>query len=460
MRPLIPLVLFTLFAAPVQAQLPTSLLDNFNRSDSDALGMTPTEPESIQWSEKGEEVGSGTDLTSEETVRIESNTALLQSGAKDGQKWAAVDMSNVSGYPTTLDDASGVVTWAFNMRQNQSNPEGFSAGEHGLMFVLASSSNDFPGSGNAYAIVLGQDGGSDNLKLVSFNGGYGKEGDFADIIRWSADLSTEYLSVRVTFDADNKTWTLYAEKANGGYPRSDPRNVPASAERGTAQNSDLTGDGQKYLGMLWNHGQDDAAQAFFDDLYVTDPSNQLPVEIAAFRASTRSDRVHLRWTTASETENAGFEVRHVFDGTTETIGFVDGGGTTSQPTQYTFATEELVPGTHTFRLIQVDLDGSTTLGPKRVVRIQPQGVELSALGPNPVGTGQPISFRIASETKQPVTVTVHDMLGRTLQTVYDGPIGGQGTTLSVPTTSLSAGVYFLRAQSPSGITTRRVVVLK
>ena len=165
--------------------------------------MTPTEPESIQWSEKGEHIGSDTDLTSEETVRIESNAALLQSGAKDGQKWAAVDMSSVSGYPTTLDDASGIVTWAFNYAAEPIEPEGFSAGEHGLMFVLASSSNDFPGSGNAYAVVLGQDGGSDNLKLVSFNGGYGKEGDFVEIINWSADLSTEYLSVRVTFDADN-----------------------------------------------------------------------------------------------------------------------------------------------------------------------------------------------------------------------------------------------------------------
>lgn len=458
MRTLIPLLLLALFALPAQAQLPTTNLDNFDRPDSTRLGETPTEPTSMEWDEKGEEVDSeSTTLTSEETVRREGEAALLQSGAIDGQKWATVDMSNVSGYPTTLDDASGVVTWAFNMRQNRQDPDGFSDGEHGLMFVLASSSDGVPGSGNAYAVVLGQDDTADDLKLVSFNGGYSGEGEFADIVTWSADLDTDYLSVRVTFDADTKTWTLYAESGTSSYPRPDPRNV--SAERGSAQNSDLTGDGQKYVGLLWNHGMDDTAKAFFDDIYVTDPSGELPVELAAFEATADGDDARLRWTTASETRNAGFEVQHNTEHGFETVAFVDGAGTTAEATRYTHTVEGLSPGEHTFRLKQVDLDGGTSIGPERVVELRPQGVQLVPTGPNPVRKRQAASFRLVADAEQAVTVTLHDALGRTVRTLYDGRVGAQGESLSVPAASFSAGVYFVRVRGRSATATRRLTVV-
>jgi hypothetical protein len=37
---------------------------------------------------------------------------------------------------------------------------------------------------------------------------------------------------------------------------------------------------------------------------------------------------------------------------------MDGAGTTSQPQDYRFRTEPLAPGRHTFRLVQIDLDGT------------------------------------------------------------------------------------------------------
>lgn len=456
MRTLIQLLVLFLFALPAHAQLSTTNLDAFNRSNDNVLGSTPTEPTSIQWSEKGEEVGGSTELTSEETIRLENEAALLQSGAKDGQKWATVDMSNLNDYPTTLDDADGTVVWAFNMRQNQEHLEGFSTGEHGLMFVLASSANDFSGSGNVYAVVLGEDGSEDHLKLVVFNGGYSAEGDFKEIATWSTDLATEYLSVRVTFDAGTKGWTLYAERGTSGYPYSDPRNV--SAERGFGENAEETGDQQKFVGMLWNHGQDDAAKAFFDDIYVTDSGGELPVELTTFDATADGDAAHLRWETASETRNAGFEVQRDTERGFETIGFVEGAETTTESTRYMYTAEGLSADTHTFRLKQVDLDGSTTIGPERVVEIRPERLNVSITGPNPVHSGQPASFRLAAGTGQSVTVTLHDVLGRRIRTLYDGRIGPQGQDLSVSSSSLSAGMYFVRVQGSSGTRTRRITV--
>lgn len=456
MRTLIQLLLFAFLVSPAQAQLPTTDLDRFNRSDSIELGPTPTEPTSVTWTEQGEEVDdAATSLTADSTVRLEDSAAVLQSGATNSQKWATLDMSNVSGYPTTLDDAGGTVTWAFNMRQNRDNPEGFSPGEHGLMFVLASSGSDVPGSGNAYAVVLGQDG-TDNLKLVSFNGGFSDEGEFQDIAAWSTDLSTGFVSVRVTFDSDTKEWTLFAESGTSGYPYSDPRNV--TAERGSAQNSDLTGDGQKHMGILWNHGQDDSATAFFDDIYVTDPGRNLPVEFASFNVTADGGAARLRWETATETQNAGFEVQRATEHGFESLDFVEGAGTTTESTQYTYTTEGLTPGRHTFRLKQVDLDGSTSVGPERVLTLRPDGLQIATTGPNPIRKGQRARFRLAADTGQVVTVTLHDVLGRTVRTLYDGQVGPQGRDLSVSTSSLSTGMYFVRIEGASGTTTRRITV--
>jgi hypothetical protein len=74
----------------------------------------------------------------------------------------------------------------------------------------------------------------------------------------------------------------------------------------------------------------------------------LPVELTSFEVRLDGDAVQLRWTTASETNNAGFEVLH----------FVEGHGTTTEAQTYGFTAEELSAGRYVFRLRQIDYDGA------------------------------------------------------------------------------------------------------
>jgi hypothetical protein len=131
---------------------------------------------------------------------------------------------------------------------------------------------------------------------------------------------------------------------------------------------------------------------------------------------------------------------------------VEGAGTATASTRYTYTTEGLRPGPHTFRLKQVDLDGSTSIGPERVVTLRPDGLRLSTTGPNPVRKGQSAAFRLTAHTEQMVTVTLHDVLGRTVRTLHEG------RDLSVSTASLSAGMYFVRVQGTSETATRRLTI--
>lgn len=422
--------------------------------------MTPTSPTSIQWSESGQVVGSESSLTSAETIRLNNNSADLQAGQTAGVKIATIDLSNVSGYPTTLSDASGVMTWAFNMRQSKPNPGGFGdTGDGGVAFALAAAGSDLDDS-NALAVTLGEDGSTDAIQLVNYNGGYSSNGDFEVLASGSSDLSNQYVSVKVTYDPSTSpsTWTLHASSDANSFPASNPRTLDGTDQVDQAMSDVGTGNQRKYVGLLWDHGATDE-NAIFDDIYVTDPNGRLPVELASFDVVTNDRQAQLSWTTASETNNAGFAVQRKVNGSFEKVGFVAGAGTVSQPQDYGFTTSALSPGRHTFRLRQEDVDGSSSLGPTRTVVVEPTQSGLTNTGANPVRGGTPATFAVTTKDAQSVTVTLVNTLGQTVRTVHEGRVPSS-SNITIETTSLSSGTYFLRAKGQSFTSTQKFTVVQ
>ena len=182
------------------------------------------------------------------------------------------------------------------------------------------------------------------------------------------------------------------------------------------------------------------------------PPGVIPVELTSFTGTVDEESAHLRWRTASETNNAGFRVEHRppdADAWTP-VGSVEGAGTTSRPQNYRFRTEALAPGHHAFRLRQVDLDGSTeTHGPVRVQVGLSERFVLSAPSPNPVR--RQATVRVASREGESVRVVLYDALGRRVQTLHDGSLpAGQVKTLRLGTETLASGRYFLRLIGPDG----------
>ena len=182
------------------------------------------------------------------------------------------------------------------------------------------------------------------------------------------------------------------------------------------------------------------------------PPGVIPVELTSFTGTVDEESAHLRWRTASETNNAGFRVEHRppdADAWTP-VGSVEGAGTTSWPQNYRFRTEALAPGRHAFRLRQVDLDGSTeTHGPVRVQVGLSERFVLSAPSPNPVRWQATV--QVASREGESVRVVLYDALGRRVQTLHDGSLpAGQVKTLRLGTETLASGRYFLRLIGPDG----------
>ena len=204
----------------------------------------------------------------------------------------------------------------------------------------------------------------------------------------------------------------------------------------------------------------------FSEFVLASDSEPLPVELASFDASQSGESdVELRWTTASETNNAGFRVQHRASGKESwtKLGYVASkasGGTTTEAKTYRFDAEDLAVGTHEFRLKQMDLDGTAHLHDPVDVELQmQQALRLKAPAPNPVQGQAQLSFAVRDQTE--TTITMYNPLGQKVAVVYRGtPPAGEQQTAQVTTDDLASGVYFLRLQAGGTTKTQKMTVVR
>ncbi|MFZ4621609.1 MAG: right-handed parallel beta-helix repeat-containing protein, partial [Bacteroidota bacterium] len=83
----------------------------------------------------------------------------------------------------------------------------------------------------------------------------------------------------------------------------------------------------------------------------------LPVEITGMTVSVLKNTVEVRWLTATELNNYGFEIERKTMDNWRMVGFVDGSGTTNAPKEYSFSDKNLQCGKYSYRLKQIDRDG-------------------------------------------------------------------------------------------------------
>ena len=224
----------------------TILLDDFTRADDPVVGNSWTESE-----------------TASTGAQIFSNY-LLTGSTTSGREWVYRDIS--SNYATNgIGSNTSTLTWAFNFRTTRTDPSGFDSGQYGLAFCLGSTSSDFT-LGNGYAVVIGQTGSSDPIRLARFTGGMDLSSNFTNIIS-GGDYGSEYISVRVTYQPSTNNWSLYAESSASAFPQSDPTTTATQIGATTSNNTYTSGNDLRYVGCLWNHASSGTENTRFDDVY-------------------------------------------------------------------------------------------------------------------------------------------------------------------------------------------------
>lgn len=162
-------------------------------------------------------------------------------------------------------------------------------------------------------------------------------------------------------------------------------------------------------------------------------STALPVSWLAFTARRAPWGVILQWTTATEENNAGFEILRSSDARTwSPIGYVVGGGTRLTPQQYDFSDAQPLTRVTYYRLRQLDYDGTAHYSPiTTVTAASTVGLQLY---PNPVRE------TLYLQGLRPGFVQVVDGLGRTIWTHHHTADGD----LPIATHDWPAGRYWLR----------------
>jgi len=196
-------------------------------------------------------------------------------------------------------------------------------------------------------------------------------------------------------------------------------------------------------------------------VYLYELSALLPVELVSFTALADGDGVILNWVTASETENAGFEVEQRREGGPVlwvSRGFVEGHGTTTETQRYTYRVGALEPGAHVMRLKQVDFDGTAAYSANVSLVVDSPVYTLYPAYPNPFNPVTTIRYVLPRPAD--VTLIVYDSIGRQVRLLWSGqqPAGSFEATFDA--SGLSSGVYVYRLDADGWGQTNYAVLLR
>lgn len=191
----------------------------------------------------------------------------------------------------------------------------------------------------------------------------------------------------------------------------------------------------------------------------------VPVELSSFSANISGSDVILDWTTASETNNKGFDVeRKIFSpqpaaGNWEKIGFVGGFGTTTEPKSYSFSDNNLASGNYSYRLKQVDFDGSYKYS--NTVEVEVNSVSefsLSQNYPNPFNPSTQINFSIPKD--EYVILKVYNSLGQEIADLFNGIAKAGSHEIIFNGSNLSSGIYYYRIEAGENTSVKKMILMK
>lgn len=207
-----------------------------------------------------------------------------------------------------------------------------------------------------------------------------------------------------------------------------------------------------------HEGTRDYASTNYFDLITFVPVT-VPVELSSFTALAEANKVELRWSTATETNNSGFDIERSVDNVTfAKIGFIHGSGTTTQLHQYSFI-DENASGHVYYRLKQMDLNG--TYKYSKVVEVnvvKPAVFSLNQNYPNPFNPSTTISYSIPE--KSFVTIRVYDVLGNLVTSLVNSQMEAGEHSVNFNASSLSSGIYYYQITAGNNIATKKLMLLK
>ena len=185
-----------------------------------------------------------------------------------------------------------------------------------------------------------------------------------------------------------------------------------------------------------------------------------PVELSSFAANVNDGKVTLSWSTATETNNQGFDIeRKSTKGLFDKIGYVGGFGTTTETHTYTFTDNKVTAGSYTYRLKQMDFDGTFEYSPEVEVDVTaPLEFALEQNYPNPFNPSTTIKYSVAQDGL--VKLAVYNLLGEEVTTLVNATQKAGRYEVVFDASKLASGVYVYRIETPNFISAKKLMLMK
>jgi hypothetical protein len=286
--------------------------------------------------------------------------------------------------------------------------------------------------------------------------------------QWNIENDWDYGQVLISTN-NGSTWTpLAGQYTNLGTGSFQPANQPlydGVQSTWVNENIDLT----PYIGqtiLLRFLLKTDASEVrdgwYVDDIKIS-TFNLVPVELISFNAEKNDASIVINWITGSELNNKGFTIekqsKDAQNLSWSKLAFISGKGTTNELTPYTFTDATPLNGQNSYRLVQVDFDGTVKVhGPISINFENDFNYSLEQNYPNPFNPLTTINWQIAKDGF--VTLKVYDLLGREVALIINEEKKAGSYKTKFDGSSFSTGVYLYELSSGEFKSTKKFVIMK
>jgi hypothetical protein len=197
--------------------------------------------------------------------------------------------------------------------------------------------------------------------------------------------------------------------------------------------------------------------------FTVNVTNTVPVELTSFTANVQGSNIQLKWATATETNNYGYNIDRMDTKTSiwENIAFVKGNGNSTIYNNYTYTDKDVNAGKYSYRLVQLDINGSTTIYKmKGEVNITaPASFGISQNYPNPFNPSTLIKYQVPENSN--VSLKVYNSVGKEVAQLVNGEIAAGVHEVSFDAAHLSSGIYYYTIKAGNNfVQTRKMILLK
>jgi len=243
-------------------------------------------------------------------------------------------------------------------------------------------------------------------------------------------------------------------------------NIPYSTTQSYTFNN-LTLGVHYYFTIYSYNGTDTLINYKIDDKQRANLSTDVtPVELVSFTVSAEKNTINLKWKTATELNNLGFNIERGSEKNSNgdiifnKIGYIKGAGNSVSTLSYSFSDILNNPGVYYYRLKQIDNNGAFKYSTPVEMNFKPMvnGYYLDQNYPNPFNPSTTIAYSIPEASN--VKLSVFKTLGQQVKIVENVYKNAGSYKVTLYAGELNSGIYFYKIEAGQFSQIRKMILMK